>query len=66
MSHNVVTAETVNPVVINLASIGHFAGYDPLVSSLAASAAAKELEALDFDVAALVDRYHELVAELAA
>ncbi len=66
MSHNRVTEDTVNPIVIQLAAIGHFAGYDPLVSTLAASAAAKDLEALDFDVEALVARYHELVEGMAA
>ena len=66
MSHNRVTEDTINPVVIHLAAIGHAVGYDPLHSTLAASAAAKDLEALDFDVEALVARYHELVEGMAA
>lgn len=66
MAHNRVTEDTVNPVVVHLAGLGHVAGLDPLHSTLAASAAAKELEALDFDVEALVARFHELVAEYAA
>lgn len=64
MAHNVVTAATVNPVTGHLATLGHRAGYDPLIGLLAASLAAKMLDELDFDVDALVAHYHTLVKGL--
>jgi hypothetical protein len=64
VAHNRVTVDTVNPVVVHLAGLGHFAGYDPLLSTLAASIAAKSLEVFDFDVDALVAHYHATVKSL--